>query len=1062
LTPHGLNDKNAAGVLISSDNIVTLGGTGNDFSPSNGSMMSSPMKKKQIQTFYNVSPSSGKNHDYLFALKHQESLSDKAIPQENMNYSLDCLVKQFSSDIIQERIDIIRRAMKTQRTAIVNNLKELYDEQWGIKKELDYSDLTNVNTSPEEFFHEKVMDSYSNHFQSNAKQYQSIKKKFEALNSTSSGLELMHYFIIDLLGQKTKSAIIFKNKFNEDFEKMKIVSIYLKFFSVFFVFALNAFFIYFILLKAVQKGFDWQLQFLQVVLTQFAIEIFIFETIEVLWIHYVVPESVRIDVKKAIYVLEVIAANVETLLLKEKNPKNLQETNDNLVGLSPSTKMKKLEGSLARSSSFLKVPGIHNEEKKFDSTNYLFISKQLAELKPDLIESRIIQAYHNQFPGMICYTWPHYQEILQEKMRNQAIAAAGGHHHHQHGQVDEHGNLIGEGGLSSKMMTYFEETTNTIRTRGSFLYIFVSTIASGLLFILQSFGVLPFIYQRIIIRAAQTSVLSGLTMVWYTAKKHSGYFAIFVGVVIVLTVFIGIRTFFKPKEEEKVSNLLDQKFQEIREEVIAKSAKHSQRSGKSHQQPHRRASSSSLQFPFFSSNGQHSNQIMDESVFVNAPPPGMEGYVAEQDLKRQLSHHLMPKPEEDDALAILNDPVDGKRRVKPRHSMEFDPFVESTLLPQENNDVSPFSDSLKQQRRRGGGRPGEEGLIDLEGEEDEEFFNSTNYLLNANSSDVAAHADFLAVPPNTRAGSTISSKKIKKTSSLLGSPSSFFPSSWSSKKQSGPPPAATSSSAPAAAAAASELEVHLASPRDQQQQPSGPQLSEIYPDRADGRLQIQTNNIAKSKSPLGSGGGLKPLTFSEHPSPVGSGGVNEGGEEMAAKDSPLLRSLDSALYPNYNNRSSGASLHVATGNNHNNNNEGGNGLTISPPSSPVRNHSQGGAAAAGGFGVPSPDSNLRYGIRLSPLYAKQRSRQSKTRKSGEGGGGGFTAPARYPVRRASAKPNDDGDDDDEFKLDDEGSFKFDDHDEPLPSAAWGDKKKDRHDGDDDDSNDANRFAEMRL
>jgi hypothetical protein len=218
--------------------------------------------------------------------------------------------------------------------------------------------------------------------------YLTCQTRLEKLNSENASIELMYLFIMDLLGQSTAAAKIFHNKFNEEYEVVMIVTRIFKILCIVFVFLLNGFFIYFLLLKSVSKGLLWQVQFLKMNVSTLLIEIFLFETIECLFLNYFIPESVNKDVYNAVYVLEIIAENLENFILQQENQQEQQQKKNNSLTLSstdPTT-------------------------TEFDSASYLFLSKSLILLKPQLVESFIIHSYQDHYPGMICHTWPHYQQ----------------------------------------------------------------------------------------------------------------------------------------------------------------------------------------------------------------------------------------------------------------------------------------------------------------------------------------------------------------------------------------------------------------------------------------------------------------------------------------------------------------------------------------------------------------------------------------------------------------------------------------------------------------------------
>jgi hypothetical protein len=287
----------------------------------------------------------------------------------------------------------------------------------------------------------------------------------------------MHLFMIDLLGRKTTSAIIFRNKFNQEFERLRIIHWTVKALAIALILGLNGFFVYFTLLRGIERGLNWQLVFLQTILIQFAIEVVIFETVECMWLHYVVPESVRKDVQRALQVLQTMANNATMLLEKDEEATGEQQ-------------------------------------QGFNAPAFLFVSHRLAGLRPDLMQSRIVLSYRNILPGMISHTWPHFKRLLSQ---------AGG---------PEHAGTHPEINLKEKLSHQAAEAYR----RSSWFLSLVAGLASGVIYSLQSLGILPFAVQRVIVRFLETAILSGLTLLWYVAAKNALYF---LAIVVVLVLVIG-------------------------------------------------------------------------------------------------------------------------------------------------------------------------------------------------------------------------------------------------------------------------------------------------------------------------------------------------------------------------------------------------------------------------------------------------------------------------------------------------------------------------------------------
>jgi hypothetical protein len=63
--------------------------------------------------------------------------------------------------------------------------------------------------------------------------------------------------------------------------------------ALLFVLCLHVFFVMFSLSRALQRGKKWQKAFIAASIVQMIIEVFVYETTECIWLHYVIPSSIR-------------------------------------------------------------------------------------------------------------------------------------------------------------------------------------------------------------------------------------------------------------------------------------------------------------------------------------------------------------------------------------------------------------------------------------------------------------------------------------------------------------------------------------------------------------------------------------------------------------------------------------------------------------------------------------------------------------------------------------------------------------------------------------------------
>ncbi len=191
---------------------------------------------------------------------------------------------------------------------------------------------------------------------------------------TARGLEVLHTFILDLLGHHTPAAYIFRKKLDEDFTKLPVTSRTKKWISLGLVVAINLFMILYTLMYGLKRGLQWQIALLYGCIFQLIVEVIFNETLECVWINYIVPTVVIPDIRKA---YDIICECIDQICYQK---------------------------------------GV-TEAHYLDTTKYFFVSRKVADAYPNLPESIIIQNYHSYLPGLIAKKW--------QKSYHQH------HHHHQ-------------------------------------------------------------------------------------------------------------------------------------------------------------------------------------------------------------------------------------------------------------------------------------------------------------------------------------------------------------------------------------------------------------------------------------------------------------------------------------------------------------------------------------------------------------------------------------------------------------------------------------------------------
>jgi hypothetical protein len=190
---------------------------------------------------------------------------------------------------------------------------------------------------------------------------QKVKKLSKSLDA-HVGLEIIHLFIIDLLGRDTATAKIFKQKTEVDFRHTYVVTPLAKQLAWGCIAVINIFFIYYCMLTAASRDYYFQGTFVTACAIQLFFEIFVFETVEIAWVHYIVPHLAVKDIQLAIAQLK------------------------KHVDHAFSVKLNEIENPL-------------------DASEYFFVSARLAKHFPELFESSIVLIYAHYLPGVVGERW---------------------------------------------------------------------------------------------------------------------------------------------------------------------------------------------------------------------------------------------------------------------------------------------------------------------------------------------------------------------------------------------------------------------------------------------------------------------------------------------------------------------------------------------------------------------------------------------------------------------------------------------------------------------------------
>jgi hypothetical protein len=257
-----------------------------------------------------------------------------------------------------------------------------FDLQWGLEtlNTIQEPELNALRYRPLQYhIKSEVSEKIRKHFDLMGEEYTKIKAKLDdpTMTRSNKGLEILYEFILDLLGRDTPAAKIFRAKSEEDFANLVVVEIWQKVFAGAIIVLLNAFFIFYSMLRGYVRGQQWQHDYLVACLIQMIAEIFLFQTMECVWINFIVPNLVAKQVFKTNQVLQVL---IERVCHRIKNDP------------------------------------LHAHDV-LNVADHLFVSKKLAALNPKLIESILVFSYKNHLPGEIARKWLKKDELhaLSEK-----------------------------------------------------------------------------------------------------------------------------------------------------------------------------------------------------------------------------------------------------------------------------------------------------------------------------------------------------------------------------------------------------------------------------------------------------------------------------------------------------------------------------------------------------------------------------------------------------------------------------------------------------------------------
>jgi hypothetical protein len=337
-----------------------------------------------------------------------------------------------------------------QRKLLKPHERDRFDTKWGIDPTGEFSKQW---TSSGLRSSEKLLKDEMEFVLTETKK--KVKKLDDALDA-HIGLELLHQFLLDILGRDTPAAKIFLTKSEQDFAHSYVLPRYVKGIAWVVVVLLNLFFIYFSLLRALERGFGWQRLYAIACVLQLVVEIVVYETSEAVLLHFLIPNLARVEVQTAMVALRTA---ITQICRKQQQP-----------------------------------------EVALNAPQYFFVSTNVAQHFPQLLESVLIQSYRSCWPGELGRKWKF-----------------------------DHGISLGGSGSRQSVAAMRSFTLSAIMTA-----------------ILQNLGATAPALQKLCLHSIQPLLVSGLFFLGKLVVHHPLYFLAFLPVVVYLCY---LYTTLEPAEE---------------------------------------------------------------------------------------------------------------------------------------------------------------------------------------------------------------------------------------------------------------------------------------------------------------------------------------------------------------------------------------------------------------------------------------------------------------------------------------------------------------------------------
>ena len=332
----------------------------------------------------------GSSRKFLF-FRHAESVVP-VVPLRTVSYDVESrspafvkgisiesnmveTMRKLGSNILRQRqllVDRLHDSIARREVEILQAAINVFDGRWGIKSErLERRSSRLRPETPTENLKslsaktQRVIVQQLAHTKLKALE---IKSNLRYSSDGEIGREIFYNFVLDILGPMSISGQLFAQAFEVDFAQNRFVSLSMKKLAIFLLAIFNCGFFIYMLFVSLNAAYSWQAYYIVSAAILISVEVVIVSSVECLWVHFIVPDMCRDDVIKA---KERISEYMSNVLAVENE------------GLEDPTERPQLLDT---------IPSVLN------APDFTFVSFELANVYPSLIESLIVMSYRSHLP----------------------------------------------------------------------------------------------------------------------------------------------------------------------------------------------------------------------------------------------------------------------------------------------------------------------------------------------------------------------------------------------------------------------------------------------------------------------------------------------------------------------------------------------------------------------------------------------------------------------------------------------------------------------------------------